>query len=63
MHRDYQGSIIAITNETGAIVEKRQFDAWGAIIQVQDGAGNVLNGLTILDRGYPAGASSNNFRR
>ncbi len=52
LHRDYQGSILAITNDTGAIVEKRQFDAWGAIIQVQDGAGNVLNGLTILDRGY-----------
>ena len=52
LHRDYQGSILAITNDTGAIVEKRQFDAWGAILKVQDGAGNVLNGLTILDRGY-----------
>jgi RHS repeat-associated protein len=52
LHRDYQGSIIAITNDTGAIVEKRQFDAWGAIMQVQDGNNNVLNGLTILDRGY-----------
>ena len=52
LHRDYQGSIIAITNDTGAIVEKRQFDAWGAILKVQDGANNVLNGLTILDRGY-----------
>lgn len=52
LHRDYQGSILAITNETGVIVEKRQFDAWGAIVKVQDGAGNILNGLTILDRGY-----------
>jgi RHS repeat-associated protein len=52
LHRDYQGSILAITNETGAIVEKRQFDAWGAIVKVQDGTGNILNGLTILDRGY-----------
>jgi len=52
LHRDYQGSILAITNETGAIVEKRQFDAWGAIVKVQDGAGNILSGLTILDRGY-----------
>ena len=24
----------------------------GAIVKVQDGAGNILNGLTILDRGY-----------
>jgi RHS repeat-associated protein len=52
LHRDYQGSILAITNDAGAVLEKRLFDAWGAIIQVQDGAGNILNGLTILDRGY-----------
>ena len=52
LHRDYQGSIIAITNDTGAVLEKRQFDAWGAILKVQDGAGNTLAGLTVLDRGY-----------
>jgi RHS repeat-associated protein len=52
LHRDYQGSILAITNEVGAVLEKRQFDAWGAIVKVQDGAGNTLNVLTILDRGY-----------
>lgn len=52
LHRDYQGSILAITNQVGVVLEKRQFDAWGAIIQVQDGAGNVLNGLILLDRGY-----------
>jgi RHS repeat-associated protein len=52
LHRDYQGSILAITNDAGAVLEKRQFDAWGAIISVQDGNGNILNGLTILDRGY-----------
>ncbi|MDD5150456.1 MAG: FG-GAP-like repeat-containing protein [Flavobacterium sp.] len=52
LHRDYQGSILAITDATGAVLEKRLFDAWGAIISVQDGAGNTLNGLTILDRGY-----------
>lgn len=52
LHRDYQGSILAITNATGAVLEKRQFDAWGAIVKVQDGANNTLNVLTILDRGY-----------
>jgi RHS repeat-associated protein len=52
LHRDYQGSIVAITNASGVVVEKRLFDAWGAIIKVQDGAGNTLAGLTILDRGY-----------
>lgn len=52
LHRDYQGSILAITNATGSIVEKRHFDVWGAIIKVQDGAGNNLTGLTFFDRGY-----------
>jgi RHS repeat-associated protein len=52
LHRDYQGSILAITNNTGQVLEKRLFDAWGAIVKVQDGAGNTLAGLTILDRGY-----------
>ncbi|MEP6930181.1 MAG: RHS repeat-associated core domain-containing protein [Flavobacterium sp.] len=28
------------------------FDAWGNIVKVQDGAGNILSGLTVLDRGY-----------
>lgn len=52
LHRDYQGSILAITDASGAVLEKRLFDAWGAIVKVQDGTGNILNGLTILDRGY-----------
>lgn len=52
LHRDYQGSIIAVTDASANIVEKRLFDAWGNIIKVQDGAGNTLNGLTVLDRGY-----------
>ena len=52
LHRDYQSSIIAITDITGTIVEKRVFDAWGNIAKVQDGADNTLAGLTVLDRGY-----------
>lgn len=52
LHRDYQGSIIAITNSTGAVVEKRLFDPWGAIKKVQDGSGNNLTKLTFFDRGY-----------
>ena len=43
---------MAITDANGTVLEKRLFDAWGSIAQVQDGAGNVLNVLTILDRGY-----------
>ena len=52
LHRDLQGSIIAITNQSGEIVEKRHFDAWGNIAKVQDGAGNNLTGLTVINRGY-----------
>ncbi|MFB3386619.1 RHS repeat-associated core domain-containing protein [Flavobacterium sp. LAR06] len=52
LHRDYQGTITAISDQTGAVVEKRLFDAWGNIVKVQDGAGNILAGLTVLDRGY-----------
>jgi RHS repeat-associated protein len=52
LHRDYQDSILAITDATGAVLEKRLFDAWGNVTKVQDGADNTLNGLTILDRGY-----------
>jgi RHS repeat-associated protein len=52
LHRDFQGSILAITNASGILVEKRLFDAWGNIIKVQDGSGSSLNSLTILDRGY-----------
>jgi RHS repeat-associated protein len=52
LHRDYQGSIMAISNAVGAVVEKRLFDPWGAIAQVQDGAGNALAQLTFFDRGY-----------
>ncbi len=52
LHRDYQSSIVAITNEVGAVVEKRRFDVWGNVAEVQDGAGNNLNKLTFIDRGY-----------
>ncbi len=52
IHRDYLGSIVAVTNQSGTVVEKRLFDAWGNITRVQDGNGNNLIGLTVIDRGY-----------
>lgn len=52
LHRDYQSSILAITDENGAIIEKRRFDVWGNIVEIKDGAGNNLNQLTFIDRGY-----------
>ena len=52
LQRDYQGSIMTIADQTGAVIEKRLFDTWGNIVKVQDGAGNTLAGLSVLDRGY-----------
>lgn len=43
LHKDYLGSILAISDETGNLVEQRHFDAWG----------NLTHGeMKILDRGY-----------
>ena len=52
LHRDYLGSILAVTNSTGAIVEKRHFDAWGNVLLVQNGQNIDLGKLTFLERGY-----------
>lgn len=52
LHRDYQGSIMAISNDLGNIVEQRLYDAWGLVKAVKDGQGNNLTKLTVLDRGY-----------
>lgn len=52
LHRDYQGTILAITDASANVAEKRLFDAWGALIKVEDNKGNALKGLTVLDRGY-----------
>lgn len=52
LHRDYQGTILAITNQTGTIVEKRLFDAWGEVVKIQDAQGNILSNFAVLDRGY-----------
>ncbi|MEO7977987.1 RHS repeat-associated core domain-containing protein [Flavobacterium sp.] len=59
LHRDYLGSIIAISDNTGTAVERRQFDAWGNLGKLQkNGVAVTLpaNGtgvaLMMLDRGY-----------
>lgn len=52
LHRDYQGSILAISDQQGIIVEKRAFDVWGNISQIQDQNGDTLERLTFIDRGY-----------
>lgn len=59
LHRDYQGTILAITNTAGRVVEQRYFDAWGNIKQVKhttwDGTTSTVTTNTtlgIIDRGY-----------
>lgn len=41
-----------ITDVNGNAVEKRQFDAWGKVVKLEDGLGNPLTMLLITDRGY-----------
>ncbi|PZR20234.1 MAG: hypothetical protein DI539_11520, partial [Flavobacterium psychrophilum] len=50
--RDYMGSILAITNQSGGVVEKRMFDAWGNLFKAYNGTGEVISGMEFLDRGY-----------
>ena len=59
LHRDYLGSIIAISDDTGVAVERRQFDAWGNLAKLeQNGIAITLPsdgtsaGLMMMDRGY-----------
>jgi RHS repeat-associated protein len=59
LHRDYQGTIIAITNSTGVAIEKRAFDAWGNLCKLERNGVNITIPLTgaggvvlLLDRGY-----------
>jgi RHS repeat-associated protein len=59
LHRDYLGSILAISDENGIAVERRLFDAWGNLSKLeQNGAlvnATTSNGLEekmMMDRGY-----------
>jgi RHS repeat-associated protein len=52
LHRDYQGSILAITNQAGTIVEKRLFDAWGSLINYYNATGAAFGSWGAFDRGY-----------
>ncbi len=52
LHKDYLGSIIAISNEEATLIEKRAFNAWGETVFLQDVDGNNLEQLTVMDRGY-----------
>ncbi|WP_407509334.1 RHS repeat-associated core domain-containing protein [Elizabethkingia anophelis] len=43
LHKDYLGSILAISDEEGNLVQETHFDAWGRL---------AAGGTNLLDRGY-----------
>ncbi|MFS4454737.1 RHS repeat-associated core domain-containing protein [Maribacter sp. 2304DJ31-5] len=53
LHRDYLGSIMAITDADGDVKEERQFGAWGVVDQFLDSNGNTtFDHNSLLGRGY-----------
>jgi len=59
LHKDYLGSILAISDELGNKLEQRHFDAWGNFTHLQIGKNSILtdknvinNSLLLVDRGY-----------
>ncbi|MCO6175241.1 hypothetical protein NHF50_09290, partial [Flavobacterium sp. NRK F10] len=54
--KDYQGTINGIVNAAGNVIEKRQFDVWGALINFANAGGITSVPVTanslVLDRGY-----------
>ncbi|WP_149272943.1 FG-GAP-like repeat-containing protein [Pareuzebyella sediminis] len=52
LHRDYLGSILAITDAQGAVKEQRQFGAWGTVDKFIDSKGTVFKHESILGRGF-----------
>ncbi|WP_066433510.1 FG-GAP-like repeat-containing protein [Chryseobacterium sp. CCH4-E10] len=64
LHKDYLGSILAISDEEGKKLEQRHFDAWGNLTHVQIGNGGIVvgkdnianfiaeSGGLMIDRGY-----------
>ncbi|WBV56475.1 FG-GAP-like repeat-containing protein [Chryseobacterium daecheongense] len=62
LHKDYLGSILAISDEAGNKLEQRHFDAWGSLTHLKIGNAATLTDMNIkqylsqknllLDRGY-----------
>ncbi|MGL6126719.1 RHS repeat-associated core domain-containing protein, partial [Chryseobacterium artocarpi] len=59
LHKDYIGSILAISDEAGNKLEQRHFDAWGNFTHLQIGSGAIIidkniidNTALLVDRGY-----------
>jgi RHS repeat-associated protein len=59
LHKDYLGSILAVTDQTGNRLEQRHYDAWGNITHLKIGNAPVITDKEviaetslIIDRGY-----------
>ncbi|PIF01424.1 MAG: hypothetical protein CR994_02410 [Maribacter sp.] len=53
LHRDYLGSILAITDADGDVREELQFGAWGTVDKFLDSTGSTTFGHgSLLGRGY-----------
>ncbi len=54
LHRDYLGSILAIIDNNGNIVEQRHFGAWGEVDKYRSGNSEIAfnHDTTLLNRGY-----------
>lgn len=59
LHKDYLGSIMAISDEAGNALERRHYDAWGVITHLKIGNNAVItdrntikNTDWLIDRGY-----------
>ncbi|MFP3596017.1 RHS repeat-associated core domain-containing protein [Chryseobacterium sp. SIMBA_029] len=49
LHKDYLGSILAISDEAGNKLEQRHFDAWGNFTHLQIENGPVITDKNIID--------------
>jgi len=54
LHRDYLGSILAITNSSATVLEHHQFGAWGSVDKFKKGSSELDfdSSTTLLNRGY-----------
>lgn len=56
LHRDYQGTILGVSDASGQLIEQRHFDAWGSLIKYWNNTGvssiPTTAGIMLLDRGY-----------
>lgn len=58
LHRDYQGTIMAISDRSGKIEERRQFDPWGNLVYLEKNGLKIdlkkANPDLLIERGYTA---------